>query len=153
VFPVNAVLACVEVKSRLTREEVRKSLEAAAVFEVMKFAVPEGSWPRPVSLLFAYDTDLEPTSAVDEEMRRLIEVAKEMNLYQSGKQPPTPVIGLCIVNRGCWVFASAKGLEAQWCQARSEKVHRRRHWMVFTLAGSLRLCQVLMLHSVNTPQG
>lgn len=132
VFPINAVLACVEVKSRLTREDLRTSLSAAASFENMKFAAAAGpSWPRPINLLFAYDTDLAPSPNGQEDMLRLVEVARDLKLYDEKKIPPGPIVGLCVVDRGAWMYASAQGDPAGWLQARRASTAQYEEILLF----------------------
>jgi hypothetical protein len=132
VFPINAVLACVEVKSVLTKEELRKSIDAARIFGSMTFAAPSpGHWPLPVPLLFAYKTDLTRTGNGQEDMIRFIEVSKEMGVYDTRKEPPIPIVGLCVVDRGCWIFAQAQGGQPEWLQAKRSSARDYEEILLF----------------------
>ncbi len=121
IFPLNGVLGRVEVKSKLTKAELRSAVSAAAEIFCMKFAGVSGPiWPLPANLIFAYDTDLQPGGDPIQELKRLVEVSLELGLYFNGVCPdnPGPISGLCVVERGCWVFGAVRDDEAKWIQAK-----------------------------------
>src|SRR5690606_17586807 len=76
VFPIDGVLARIEVKSTLTRSSLRDSILAAEDINKMKFAGSEkGTWPLPVNLVFAFKSDLSGDNS--KELHRLVDVYKE----------------------------------------------------------------------------
>ncbi len=117
VFPVNGVLGVVEVKSCLTREELRKSVRAAGPIFAMSFAGAKGPlWPLPAPTIFAFSSDLVPNGDPDQELRRLLDVCCEEGLYFQGacKANPGPICALCVVGRGCWVFGGDEAGGTWW---------------------------------------
>lgn len=122
VFPVNAVLVRIEVKSVLTRSELRSALEAAAEIQQMKFAARTGrTWGLPIGLLFAYDSDLTENSDSNAEWDRMMELNRELDLLFSPNCPnlPGPLSSLCVVGRGCWMYGGTDEVgPAQWIRAK-----------------------------------
>lgn len=121
VFPVNAVLARIEVKSVLTRTELRSAVEAAAEILQMKFAARQGpTWGLPVSLVFAYDSDLKIDGDPNAELSRLITICRELDLLFSSRCPdlPGPIGALCVVGRGSWGYGGAENNRHRWTRAK-----------------------------------
>jgi hypothetical protein len=121
VFPVNAVLARVEVKSVLTRPELRGAIQAAMEIQPMKFAArSDRTWTLPVGLLFAYDSDLQSGADANAELRRFLDVCGELGLLFSKDCPnsPGPIGGLCVVGRGFWGYSPGdNGDLPRWIRA------------------------------------
>jgi hypothetical protein len=142
VFPLNTVLARIEVKSVLTRAELRSALEAAAEIQPMKFAArASGTWGLPISLLFAFDSDLRPRDDPNAEWTRMMEVNRELDLLFSSNCPhlPGPIGGLCVVGRGCWVYGGADDSGAAgWVRAKmlSDNPHEEVLLFVGVLSNS-----------------
>jgi len=109
VFPVECVLHVIEVKSRLDAKEVRKSHEAAKKLDRFKYTVgipTQQSIFRTVNpllleklryLIFAFSSDLKRKS----ELARYKEI--------SGDMCPPLVRGICVVNRGAWLWSPSPG--------------------------------------------
>lgn len=108
VFPFDGVLARIEVKSTLDANALRSSLEAAAEIRLMTFATAiEGRiWPHPISMLFAYGSDLAVDGPNDAEWQRLLRITKELDFHFSGPchDVPSPLAGLCVLGRGAWAW-------------------------------------------------
>lgn len=122
VFPVDGVLARIEVKSRLDATALRASLSAASDVLRMNFATGiEGRiWPLPINHIFAYDTDLRPDGPRDAEWHRLLSITQELGLDNSGPYPnvPSPVTSLCVAGRGAWSWARTQlDKECRWVAA------------------------------------
>lgn len=107
VFPLNAVLARIEVKSVLTKAELRSAIEAASEIKRMEFASgADRTWPLPSSLIFAYGSDLVANGDPYQEWYRMMEVNRELDMLFTAKCPglPGPISGLCVIGRGCWLW-------------------------------------------------
>jgi hypothetical protein len=88
-MPAESLLAAIEVKSKLTRDELRKCYRAAKSVRSLRpfkgrfINAREGGAPvsggeyRCMYTIFAYSSDLIPENWLDSEANRLIEVAKE----------------------------------------------------------------------------
>jgi len=137
-FPIDCVLLRVEVKSQLTRDELRKSLLAAnevngldlAAEDVVRSrlaaegrAVATTLFPSTGSVLFAFGSDLSVSGDSDAELTRLVEVTDELGLTFDGghcQNLPTPIAALCVVGRGFWFLPSAPlhGEPPPWLRAK-----------------------------------
>jgi hypothetical protein len=105
IFPVEAVLFSIEVKSTLNRAELRQSHENAQQLQALKYLAGEvDDFGRPVmrmpilpliSSLIAFSSDL--TSPPEIELQRYQEI-------YAGDEPSLKSI--CIVDRGCWMLAT-----------------------------------------------
>ena len=127
VFPLNAVLARIEVKSVLTRSELRKTIEAAAEIQQMEFAADTARmWPLPASLIFAYESDLVAQSDPYSEWYRMMDVNRELDMIYSEKCPelPGPISGLCVIGRGCWLWGGEIAGQASWISAKLDAKNR-----------------------------
>jgi len=125
VFPVDGVLMRIEVKSSLTRAELRSAVMAAAEIYDMQFSIAS-STPSvlPISAVFAYASDLQGDG--DSELRRLLDVVEECGLHYSGACHglPGPIGALCVVGRGAWGFGQLPGEEAAcWSHAVMRDAH------------------------------
>lgn len=140
VFPLDGVLARVEVKSRLTRSELEKAVKAAAEIFEMKFCGGESRagrvWDLPISTIFAYASDL--TGDPIDELRRLLSVVKDCGFHHSGvcATLPGPIGALCVVGRGCWGYGGVPGAAPQWLQAHCLAAHDEVVHFVGTLSNS-----------------
>ena len=94
VIPAEALLVSVEVKSKLTRAELARSLKAAAKLKSLhpfrkrlavgkRGKVPEGGKSRYFHCLFAYDSDLSETGWLQAEYARLVDVARDEGLHSN----------------------------------------------------------------------
>jgi hypothetical protein len=114
-FPVDGVLLRVEVKSTLTRAELKKAVRAAGDVYGLKFGTDNKhlGWGA-ASAIFAYASDL--TGDPGDELGRLIDISKEEGLYYEGTTPeiPGPISALCVAGRGCWTYG---GSPARWRRA------------------------------------
>jgi hypothetical protein len=135
VFPYDGVLARVEVKSRLTRPELRKAAAAARDVVDMKFCrgyAPHLSWPRPISTIFAFDSDL--LGPVDDELARLISVSQELPACDD---IPSPITALCVVGRGCWLYGGEEHATAgNWLKAKLVAPHDEILFFVGAISNS-----------------
>jgi hypothetical protein len=108
-FPIESVSATIEVKSNLTREELVKSHTAAqglASFPILAgFFNPDGTLAphetaRPVSYLFAYNTDLSENGK--SEMERYEEVLVQAQAKSAEPLGDPPIKAICVAGRGFW---------------------------------------------------
>jgi len=99
IFPIEAALMTVEVKSKLTAQELRVADASAAGFAKLQHKPPVGTTAFPpchriehvVPYLLAFDTDL--TAGGKSEEKRYDEVL-------AGKEPS--ILGICVIGRGFW---------------------------------------------------
>jgi hypothetical protein len=138
VFPYDGVLARVEVKSRLTRPELLKAAAAARDVVDMKFCgskTPHLSWPRPVSTIFAFGSDLSQSGSADNELARLISVFQE--LPPCDGDIPGPITAVCVAGRGCWVYGGeGHNPAANWLKARVVAPHDEILFFVGAISNS-----------------
>jgi hypothetical protein len=110
VVPIESVLATIEVKSALSRQELRDAIENAhsvkrlrpKYMEVMG-EVPEKS--SPICCTFAFRSDC----AAERELARLNEIVREVNETADHKVY-VPLSGLCVGDRS---FTACTGIEYQ----------------------------------------
>lgn len=105
IFPLEACLLTVEIKSQLTADELRTSHASARKLARFHHAPPVGSATHPASdiehvipFLLAFSTDLSGCGKT--EVERYLEIA--------GNEPPA-IRGLCVVGRGYWFWDDARG--------------------------------------------
>jgi hypothetical protein len=96
IVPIESVLATIEVKSKLTRVELKKAVENARSVKTLRteFAevMPESrDKSSPVCCLFAFDSDSNPES----ERNRLENVVAEAN-HDSHQKVYVPLSGICV---------------------------------------------------------
>jgi hypothetical protein len=98
IVPIESVLATVEVKSILTREELKKSIKNAhsvkklqANFVEVMAKTPKKS--SPVCCVFSFSSDSKPET----ELNRLEEVVSEVN-QESENKIYVPLSGICVAN-------------------------------------------------------
>jgi hypothetical protein len=137
VFPMDGVLARVEVKTTLTKAELRNAVLAAKEIYEMKFCgLPGHMWTLPINTIFAYKSDLlgDPIK----ELERLLSVVNECGLHYGGasSQVPGPISALCVVGRGCWAFGGRHGVEPVWLQAKVVEPHDEILYFVGALSNS-----------------
>ena len=109
IFPIEAALMTVEVKSKLTAHELRVADASAAGVAALMHAPPVGKTAFPeghdiehvVPYLLAFDTDLTPGGK--SEVERYDEA-------RTGKPPS--ILGICVVGRGFWF--QDKGAWVEW---------------------------------------
>lgn len=104
IFPIEACLLTVEIKSTLTAGELKTSHEAAKRVAGFHHAPPVGSATHGdaaiehvVPLLLAFDTDL--TTGGKTELERYLELT-------GGASPA--IRGICVVGRGYWFWSETK---------------------------------------------
>jgi hypothetical protein len=110
IFPIEAALMTVEVKSELTAHELRVADASAAGVAALMHAPPVGKTAFPeghdiehvVPYLLAFDTDL--TLSGKSELKRYDEA-------RAGKAPS--ILGICVVGRGFW-FRTGRDPDAPW---------------------------------------
>jgi hypothetical protein len=137
VFPLDGVLARVEVKSKLTRAELRGAVEAAAEIYNMKFSGDDTrASSLPISTIFAFSSDL--SGPADDELARLLSIVDELGLHYSGAchEVPGPIGALCIVGRGCWGYGGPPDKPGSWYQAKLADPHDEILHFVGTMSNS-----------------
>jgi hypothetical protein len=108
-FPIESVIYSIEVKSRLTKAELRKAHKSAN--KVSSFTYLSGLHdendqpirvpvPRLISTLFAFDSDLK---------------GDEMQRYDSFRGPGRPEItAICVLGKGYWDWSDLHSKWIQW---------------------------------------
>lgn len=99
VIPVESVYAVIEVKSTLTKEELRKSIENInSVKQLKKNTIVGVSYPT-AGLVFAYDSD----ASLDSIYKNVVELS-------AGIEPENRVSCVCVLNKGIIILADKHGL-------------------------------------------
>jgi hypothetical protein len=111
IIPVTGVRAQIEVKSRLTLDDVTNALKAA--IELNRISL----YTAPIGMLFAYDTDISKKTYIPELLLREIRALK---YNPSSGQTTCPIQGVCIVGRGSWLLVSKKGYPDGWYEVDAE---------------------------------
>lgn len=101
IFPVEAVIATIEIKSKLNSTELRAGHQAAEMVSQFLHASPVGQLTHPsnhkiehvIPYLLAFHTDLA------------VGGTSELERYQAMHAPNDPHLrGLCVIGRGFWSF-------------------------------------------------
>jgi hypothetical protein len=106
--PIEAVLARIEVKSELTRSELRDAVLGSMSFLKLPLVIPDEDLVNGAALqcLFAFGSD---ATGMDEH-QRFMEVVQEGGwpCLDGGRwTQPTPLLHtLCVVGKGMWAFGS-----------------------------------------------
>jgi len=108
VFLFNSVLLRVEVKSKITREDIRNFVTAPHDISKLRHTVQQDSVTPFVgvcNLLFAYDSDAKGEGDQDYQVKRMIEVTKEQNC-----DPLSGIISMiCVPPYGFWKLGLSGG--------------------------------------------
>lgn len=113
-FPIESVLYSIEVKSKLSATELRKSHAAASELQKMDLApgyidergvATTQDVVRPICTVFAYDTDLS-IDGKGEDIRYMEMIERDGEVTELS---PPPIAAICVVGRGYWYWE-----EAQW---------------------------------------
>jgi hypothetical protein len=106
VFLFNSVLLRVEIKSKLTRGDIRNFVIASQDISKLCHTVQQGSvgpFVGACNLLFAYDSDAKGEGDQDYQLRRMIEVMKEQNC-----DPLSGIVSMiCVPPYGFWKVGSS----------------------------------------------
>lgn len=132
VFLFNSVLARIEVKSTATRGYIKDFASTSLELSKLNFTVGPKfnaeSYYTAFNLFFAFksDADLENKNP-DFELKRLIEVMKELNI-----DPLSGVISMiCIIGKGFWkIGAKADGVTRTWQRLDSNENFDQITWFV-----------------------
>lgn len=113
IMPIEGVVAQIEVKSTLTRADVRDAILAAV--ELRELANGEA----PAGLLFAYDSDLKKGP----EDERLIDVLREVGFNADSGQAASPIQMVSVATRGTWLLVEKDGKSGWWFAPPDEARH------------------------------
>jgi hypothetical protein len=130
VFPIEAVLATVEVKTTLTATEVASAHASASTIHTYQYLPGEDdnatgqpvvhSIEKIISSVFALDTDLKPDGKT------------ELQRYQEIDRGSEPVVrSICISGRGYWYFSGA------WRHVESDAQHSETVMFIIGLYDTL----------------
>jgi hypothetical protein len=138
-YPLEGVLARIEVKSKLTKVELRRAVQAAAEVASLTMATPAPqstppTWP--FNCIFAFDTDLQIGGK--DELSRLVDVIAELGVSaQDAGGRAVPVIpALCVAGRGCWTWGGLPGRQPAWLRAKITSPHDELIHFIGTLSNS-----------------
>jgi len=115
-IPITGVRAHIEVKSTLTKDDMRDALRAA--IELNNLA-PDGR-TAPVGLIFAYQTDIGLRHYIPE---LLLTMTKELSYSPETASglTPCPIQGVVILGRGSWFLTQVPGQESGWYEVQAEQ--------------------------------
>ena len=134
IFPVESVLEKIEVKSRLTRDEMRKAIRSAVGVHELKMLPPQkDSVPeRVICALFAYRSDFQ-----GDEHKRMLECLEEVGVPQI----PPPIPMLCVMEKGTWFLASSDrpGFQSKWMLAKPKSDHNDVVMFVSAMVNTLKV--------------
>ena len=133
VFLFNSVILRVEVKSTLSRDDIRKFIKASVEISKMKFTVQSGfrgNLMGPLNMLFAYKSDAVGEGNQDYQLSRIIEVMKEEQLdTESGI-----FSAVCMPGYGFWKIAQDEKKAIRWQRLNSNNPVDHLTWFVSVLS-------------------
>ncbi len=135
VFLYNSVLARIEVKSKVTRGDLRDFVRSSMDIASLKHGVQQGFAGPPLfgafNMLVAFDADAEGVGKPDYHLTRLIEVMQE-----SGCDPLSGVVSmLCIPPYGFWKIGNSSGTIA-WERLDPPEPERNLAWFLGCVSNS-----------------
>jgi hypothetical protein len=108
VFLYNSVIARIEVKSSLRRDDIAAFVRSSCDIAALKFSTQAGFLGKvdgAYNLLFAYDSDAKGEKDKNFQLNRLLEVMREQKC-----DPLSGIISmLCIPGHGFWKLGESKG--------------------------------------------
>lgn len=137
VFLFNSVLARIEVKSKLTRADIRAFVVASKEIASLRVSVQPGCTTQFFSafnLLFAFDSDALGEGNADFQLRRLLDVMEE-----EGCPLTSGVVSmLCIPGYGFWKIAN-RGNGVAWERLVPNTPENNLAWFVACISNSCYL--------------
>jgi hypothetical protein len=127
VFLFNSVIARIEVKSELTRSDIKNFVESSVEISNLQFSVRPDYRPPdckegvfgPFNLLFAFDSDAGGKGKPDYELERLCAVMKEC-----GVDPMSGIVSsLCLPRRVFWKIGPVGDDKRVWQRLNSKDVN------------------------------
>jgi hypothetical protein len=134
VFLYNSVLMRIEVKSTLTRDDIRKFVAASLEFCDLKLSTQPGArvqFEGAYNLLFAYGSDAKGHEDVDFQFKRVAEVMQEQGCDPlSGR-----ISAICIPSHGFWKLGMSDGRRC-WQRLIENTPEDRVSWFVGCVSNS-----------------
>jgi hypothetical protein len=127
VFLTNSVIGRIEVKSRVTRADIRAFVAASLEICELKVLAPStaGPFQGTLSMLFAYGSDAEGTGDVNFQFKRVAQVMRE-----NGCDPLSGKVSMiCIPSHGFWKLGMSWG-KLCWQRLVKNKPEDRVSWFV-----------------------
>jgi len=133
VFLFNSVISRVEVKSTLSREDIRKFIKASIEISNLKFTVQDGfrgNLMGPLNMLFAYKSDAIGQGNQDYQLKRIIDVMNEEHIAtESGI-----VSAVCMPSFGLWKIARDDNGAIRWQRLNSNNPVDHLTWFIAVLS-------------------
>jgi hypothetical protein len=134
VFLYNSVLMRIEVKSTLTRNDIRTFVAASLEVGNLEVSVQSGTngpFEGAYNLLFAYESDAQGKEDADFQLRRVTEVMQEQGCDPlSGK-----ISMICIPSHGFWKLGTSGGKRC-WQRLVENTAEDRVSWFVGCVSNS-----------------
>jgi len=135
VFLFNSVIARIEVKSKLTRKDIRNFITSSQEIASLKFSVQEGCITElcgAFNLLFAFDSDAKGEDDCDFQIKRLYE-----EMEDSGLDPCNGMVSmLCIPGKGFWKIGQDKTASREWQHLDSADPRDHITWFIGCVSNS-----------------
>ncbi|PYS91412.1 MAG: hypothetical protein DMF64_12045 [Acidobacteria bacterium] len=126
IVPIEAVLARIEVKSVLTKQELRDAVYGSMSFLKVPLVLPDEDLQGGAALqcIFAFASDLAEMN----EHARLTQLVQgeRWDCIEGGtwNEETPPIHALCVVGKGMWAFGSrSKGEASGWGMCPADDVH------------------------------
>ena len=134
VFLYNSVIARVEVKSKLTRDDIRDFVKASQEIAKLKHTVQSGfvgALDGCLNLLYAFDSDAKGDGNPNYQINRVIGVMKELKC-----DPNSGIVSMvCIASHGFWKIGRSQEKKL-WQRLRAQKSEDPTVWFVACLSNS-----------------
>jgi hypothetical protein len=134
VFLYNSVLMRIEVKSKLTRDDLRGFITASLEISRLEHSLQagcEGSFEGAYNTLFAYGADADGKGDADYHLKRLIEVMQEQSV-----DPLSGIVSmLCVASHGFWKPGLSDGKRC-WQRLLENTPEDRLSWFVGCISNS-----------------
>ncbi len=135
VFLFNSVIARIEVKSKLTRENIRKFIVSSLDIAALKFSVREGCCVDlfgAFNLLFAFNTNAKGDDDPDFQIKRLCEEMEARKI-----DPRSGIVSMmCIPGKGFWKIGLANNKEKVWQRLNSSDSRDHLAWFIGCISNS-----------------
>jgi hypothetical protein len=135
VFLYNSVIARIEVKSTLDRDDIRKFVSSSKDIANLKFTVQEGfngSLQGALNMLFAYESDLHSQQDPDREIRRMLDVMQE-----EGVDVNSGIVSvMCLPGRGLWKIGLDDNSNRCWQKLKFQDNNAHLAWFLGCISNS-----------------
>jgi hypothetical protein len=143
IIPYESVLATIEVKSTLTRKNLKDSIlnaisirkltmdRTAWPLDVKNEEIPDANFLKPASTLFAYKSDLRGNQK--DELDRYFDLLKELTIDKTNP----PLHAICIAQKCCLAWIETRG-KKNWRNIQNTKDHDEILYFLMTIIDTIQ---------------